>query len=95
MELLRVVKKDVKIIAFSDNIRNRTMLTSSMLEDFKNDYPDVDIEFKITGGKYHDRYIAIDYDTKRESIYHCVTSSKDAGSKITTISRIDDTGLYH
>ncbi len=95
LELLRVVKKEVKIIVFSDNNKSRNMLTSSILEDFKNDYPDVDIKFKITDGKYHDRYIAVDYGTKRESIYHCGTSSKDAGSKITTISKIDDTKIYH
>lgn len=71
------------------------MLTSAILEDFRNDYPDVDIEFKITDGKYHDRYIAIDYNIKDESIYHCGTSSKDAGSKITTMSKIDDTIVYH
>ncbi len=95
LELLRAANNNVKIIIFSDNNRSRNMLTSSMLEDFRNDYPDVEIEFKITDGKYHDRYIAIDYDTKNQSIYHCGTSSKDAGSKITTISRIDDTVLYY
>ncbi|WP_231724065.1 hypothetical protein [Oceanivirga salmonicida] len=95
LELLRVAKKDVKIIVFSDNNRSRNMLTSSILGDFKNDYPDIDIEFRVTNGKYHDRYIVIDYDDKNESIYHCGTSSKDAGSKITTISRVDDTKLYH
>ncbi len=95
LELLRVAKEGVKIIVFSDNIRNRNMLTSSILEDFKNDYPDVNIKFKITDGKYHDRYIAIDYNTKSENIYHCGTSSKDAGSKITSISKIEDTKVYH
>ncbi len=95
LELLRAARKNVKIIVFSDNIRNRNMLTRSILEDFKNDYPDVSIEFKITAGKYHDRYIAIDYNTKNEKMYYCGASSKDAGGKITTISRIDDSKIYH
>ncbi len=95
LELLRVAKEDVRITIFSDNIRNRNMLTSSMLEDFKNDFPGVEINFKITGGKYHDRYIAVDYDTTSERIYHCGASSKDAGSKITTISKIEDAEVYH
>ncbi len=95
LELLRTAKNGVKIIIFSDNSRSRNMLTSAILEDFKNDYPDVDIAFKKTNGKCHDRYIVIDYDTKNESIYLSGASSKDAGSKITTIMRIDDTKLYH
>ncbi len=95
LELLRSANNGVKIIIFSDNNRSRNMLTSSTLEDFRSDYPDVEIEIKITDGKYHDRYIAIDYNNSSENIYHCGTSSKDAGSKITTISRIDDTVIYH
>ncbi len=95
LELLRVAKNNVKIIVFSDNNKNRDMLTSSILKDFRNDYPNIDIEFKVTDGKYHDRYIAVDYNTKVESIYHCGASSKDVGSKITTISKIEDTKIYH
>ena len=30
-----------------------------------------------------------------EKIYHCGASSKDAGNKITTITRIDDSTFYH
>ncbi len=95
LELLRVAKNNVKIIVFSDNNKNRDMLTNSILKDFRNDYPDIDIEFKITDGKYHDRYIAVDYNSKTESIYHCGASSKDAGNKITTILKIEDTKIYH
>ena len=95
LELLRAAKTGVKIVVFSDNVKNKAMLTSSVLADFKSDYPEVDIIFQTTCGKYHDRYIAIDYGTRHEAIYHCGASSKDAGGKITTISRIDDAGNYH
>ena len=71
------------------------MLTTSILKDFKIEYPNISLSFQKTKGKYHDRYIAIDYNTKNEAIYHCGGSSKDAGNKITSILKIDDTVLYH
>ena len=43
----------------------------------------------------NDRYIVIDYKTQSERIYHCGASSKDAGNKITTISKSDNKELYH
>jgi len=95
LELLREAKETVSIKVFSDNIKNRTMLTASILQDFKRDYPNVAISFQITDGKYHDRYIAIDYNTENETIYHCGPSSKDAGEKVATITRIEDTAIYH
>lgn len=95
LELLREAKETVSIKVFSDNIRNRTMLTASILQDFKKDYPNVAIDFQTTDGKYHDRYIAIDYNTENETIYHCGPSSKDAGEKVATITKIEDTAIYH
>lgn len=95
LELLRTAKKNVKIIIFSDNLKNRTMLTATMLSDFRQEYPNMKLDFKQTCGQYHDRYIAIDYGKKTEAIYHCGASSKDAGNKTTTISRIEDISVYH
>lgn len=95
VELLREVKQNVCVTVFSDNIKSRTMLTAAILKDFKTDYPNISIEFRKTNGKYHDRYIAVDYNTQSETLYHCGASSKDAGDKITTILRIDDKSLYH
>lgn len=95
LELLRESKDNVEIIVFSDNIKTKDMLTKTMLKDFRSDYSNIKISFKVTNGKYHDRYIALDYNTKDEKIYHCGASSKDSGSRITTISRIDDTSVYH
>jgi len=95
LELLREAKESITIKIFTDNIKHRTMLTTSILKDFKIEYPNISLSFQKTKGKYHDRYIAIDYNTKNEAIYHCGGSSKDAGNKITSILKIDDTVLYH
>ncbi len=94
LELFLSAKDTVEITLFSDNLHNRSRLTASMLKDFLQEYPKIHLQLKTTGGKYHDRYIAIDYGTEQEVIYHCGASSKDAGSKITTILKIDDTSLY-
>ena len=49
------------------------------------------ISLKRTGGIYHDRFIVLDYGTDDERIFMCGASSKDAGSRVTTI--IEDFGI--
>ena len=71
LELLRFAGEGVEIVVFSDNARNKNMLTESMLSDFVSDYPSVDLKFKTAGRKYHDRYVAIDYGTDDEAVYLC------------------------
>lgn len=66
------------------------MLTKNILNDFEKDYPNIDLTLKVTGKKYHDRYIAIDYKTKNETFYLCGASSKDAGNKISSITKIEN-----
>lgn len=45
--------------------------------------------FKKNNNRFHDRYIIIDYKTDNEKLFHCGSSSKDAGNKITTITKIE------
>lgn len=71
LELFLSAKDTVEITLFSDNLHNRSRLTASMLKDFLQEYPKIHLQLKTTGGKYHDRYIAIDYGTEQEVIYHC------------------------
>ena len=94
LELLRAAKDKTEIIVFSDNIKNKDMLTKSILNDFRKDYPNINLKLKIAGKKYHDRYIAIDYETENETIYHCGSSSKDAGNKVSSITKIEELNLY-
>ena len=90
LELLRAARENTQIIIFSDNIKNKDMLTKNILNDFEKDYPNLDLTLKVTGKKYHDRYIAIDYKTKNETFYLCGASSKDAGNKISSITKIEN-----
>ena len=97
LELLRAAKDNVQIIVFSDNVRNKDMLTKNILDDFRKDYPNVDLNLKIADKKYHDRYIAIDFGAENEAFYLCGASSKDAGNKISSITRIEESSkdMYH
>lgn len=90
LELLRAAKDNVEVIVFSDNVRNKDMLTKNILNDFRRDYPNINLKMKIAGKKYHDRYIAIDYGTENETFYLCGASSKDAGNKISSITKIEE-----
>ena len=97
LELLRAAKDNVEIIVFSDNVKNKDMLTKNILNDFRRDYPNINLKMKVAGKKYHDRYIAIDYGTENEAFYLCGTSSKDAGNKISSITKIEESSkdMYH
>ena len=90
--LLKSVPVGVPVTVYSDNKGRR--LHSSELADFRGEYPDVDVELRSAGGIFHDRYIAIDWGTDGEKLYHCGASSKDAGERATTIEEIPELAGY-
>ena len=90
--LLKEVAPRIKVTIFSDNVNHG--LHQTEFDDFKNEYPNVDITLKTTGGIYHDRYIFIDNGTKNEMIFHCGGSSKDGGKRVTSITKVEDVMLY-
>lgn len=91
--LLKNVKPNVSITIFSDNVGRGLHLSD--YNDFCGQYPKIKIGFRKTCGIYHDRYIVIDYNTDKEKIYHCGASSKDAGNKVMTITKVADCQIYH
>ena len=91
--LLKNIKNNIEVIIFTDNINNG--LHKIEYNDFINEYPNVNITFKKTNNKIHDRYIILDYNKETETIYHCGTSSKDSGNRITTITKISENNIYH
>ena len=92
LELLKAVNNGVYIYLFSDN-KSKNKLSGSFIKDFMNETGNV-IVARPTNGRFHDRYIVIDYATDNEHIYHCGSSSKDTGSKISTIKEIEDSFAY-
>nr|WP_277284622.1 hypothetical protein [Sneathia sanguinegens] len=51
LELLRAAKDNVEIIVFSDNVKNKDMLTKNILNDFRKDYPNINLKMKDAGNK--------------------------------------------
>ena len=90
-----VLLKDINvpITIFTDNINKG--LHKIEYEDFIKEYKNINITFKKTNSKVHDRYIILDYNTEQEQIYHCGASSKDSGKRITTITKISENKLFH
>lgn len=97
LELLRAARDNIQIIVFSDNVRNKDMLTKNILDDFRKDYPNIDLNLKVSDKKYHDRYVALDFGAENEVFYFCGASSKDAGNKISSITQIEESSkdMYH
>ena len=93
LKLLKVCKKNIDIKIFSDN-KAKNKLDATIVKDFVDDTK-LGIEIRSSNNRFHDRYIVLDYNTKEEKIYHCGASSKDAGSKITTIVQLSDLRSYH
>ena len=92
IQLLKVAKQDIDIIIFSDNVA-RDSIDEQTLIDFNNEYHR-DIKLFKNDNKFHDRYIVIDYTYPNEAIYHSGPSSKNAGHKISTITKIDEMKAY-
>ena len=80
-------KKTVKITIISDNTA-RPSLRLTEYNDFVTENPGRSITFLQSMHRAHDRYIVLDEGTKDMRIYHCGASSKDAGKRITTITRV-------
>ncbi|MBQ3367368.1 ORF6N domain-containing protein [bacterium] len=90
---LASAKSGVQITIISDN-KGKNPLKLTEYNDFLKEYPEVKIKFIASLGRIHDRYIAIDFGTKNEKLYHCGASSKDAGRRITTILEIKGIADY-
>lgn len=93
LHLLNDIDSGVSVTIFSDNTGNRLRLSDYNM--FMNEYPSVNINFVITAGIIHDRYIVLDYEKPSEQIYLCGASSKDAGRKVTTITKLSDNAMCH
>ena len=93
LQLLRVCPASITITIFSDN-KSKNSITKELLDDFTCE-TGLPISLLASNNKFHDRYIVIDYKTTDETIYHCGTSSKDAGGRVTTIIKVEYPEIYH
>ena len=92
LKLLKVCSNNIKVIVITDNLA-RNKINKEFINDFKHDTT-IDITFKYKNDKFHDRYIAIDFNTDHFIFYHCGASSKDSGHSVNTIIEVQDKGVY-
>ncbi len=85
--------KGVSVNVISDN-RSADKLRLSEFQDFSAEYSGLAISFTRSCGMVHDRYIVLDFKTDTARIFHCGASSKDAGSRMTSITELRDTAIY-
>ena len=85
-------KPGVKLTIISDNRYGKLRLSN--YNDFLTEFPTRTIDFITSQDKAHDRYIVLDNGTAGMKVYHCGASSKDAGRRITTITRLMDIDDY-
>ena len=89
LRLLQDADPGIIVTIFSDNVGNK--LHASDVADFKTEFPGISISFQTTNRLVHDRFIALDYGTPDERIFHCGASSKDAGvQKATAITEFTE-----
>ena len=99
--LFKDIAKNIEVVIFSDNVGKK--LHNLEYVDFIKEYPHINIKrrdgkkvlINKTSNMIHDRYVIIDYGKINEKIFHCGSSSKDSGNKITTIIEIKDKKVYH
>ena len=93
LHLLLSANKSVQITIVSDNV-SRNPVQSEYIEDFKEE-TGISLILKPSNNRCHDRFVLIDYDTEKEKIYLCGSSSKDTGRKATTITEIKKEYINH
>lgn len=93
LQLLKVCPSYLEVIIFSDN-KATNSLSKTFIKEFTEE-TNIKLSFRTNSGRFHDRYIVIDFQSDHETIYHCGSSSKDTGHKITTIMKIENPDIYH
>ncbi|MBQ3829585.1 MAG: hypothetical protein II813_01530, partial [Spirochaetales bacterium] len=88
LHLLCGVDSNIRITIISDNLRG--LLHKSDYQDCIKENPDFHVEFIMSMGASHDRFIVLDHVTEDERLFHCGSSSKDSGNRITVISELLD-----
>ena len=92
LQLLKCCNPNVDIILFTDN-KSKNNLNSNFINDFKAD-TGFNLTIKKNNNRFHDRYIILDFNTDNYMIYHSGASSKDAGNKINTITKVLEKEVY-
>ena len=92
LEQFSAVRTGSAVTLFTDNKGRR--LRAADVGSFRKEFPEITLAVRSAGGFVHDRLIALDYGTSDEVVYHCGSSSKDAGKRATNIARLESPEMY-
>ena len=93
LHLLLSADRKVQITIVSDNA-SRNPIQPENIKEFKKE-TGINLIMKPSNNRCHDRFVFIDYHTDKEKVYLCGSSSKDAGKKATTITKIEQEYINH
>ena len=93
LSMIFLAKDNVDITLITDN-KAKDHITAYDVNDFISQNKTNNLTLLKSNNKIHDRFIILDFNTKNERIYHCGSSLKDAGNKITTINELNSTKEY-
>ncbi|MBR5048549.1 MAG: ORF6N domain-containing protein [Erysipelotrichaceae bacterium] len=86
---LAASKGSVNLTIITDN-KARPRLRLSDYNDFQAESTGRTISFIQNQRQFHDRYILLDYGEANPLLYHCGIGAKDAGNKVTSITKLAD-----
>ena len=86
---LATSKSSVSLTIITDN-KAIPRLRLSDYNDFQTENAGRTIKFVKSQNQFHDRYILLDYGGANPVLYHCGMSSKDAGNKVGSITKLSD-----
>ncbi|MBQ9042965.1 MAG: ORF6N domain-containing protein [Eggerthellaceae bacterium] len=92
LEQLSAAREGLAVTLFTDNRGHR--LRAADVGSFRKEFPEIALDVRSAGGFVHDRLVALDYGTPDEAVYHCGSSSKDAGKRATNIARLESPEMY-
>jgi len=88
--LLRHVDSKINIKIYTTNLSSKNSIKEFEYRDFMKDYNNLNINIYDSRDKIHDRFIILDYNTKRQRIFSIGSSIKDTGNKISTVIETKD-----
>lgn len=88
LRYLQKVKTGVNVTIYTDNLGHYLHARDFM--DFGKEFSWIKVRLVKTRREFHDRFIIIDRKGKSTKIYHCGSSLKDSGRKLTVIDEIKD-----
>lgn len=92
LEWCKNIPSTIEVTIFSDNFGKGLSLLK--LNDFKLQNPDINLNFRITNGKFKSYYLILDQGTNNEAIFNFHTFHKGTKNEINALIRFSDLDIF-